>query len=146
LVNNERKIGMANYYGANRTNTFKVKDVEKFKAWADTVPDIELHDRGDGCFTILGCDPDGAGYWPTERWTGENQDVPAEFSFHGELAEHLADGEVCVCIDAGHEKLRYISGNATAFDNTGKTVAVCLWDIYKLAKEAFGHEVDTAEY
>ena len=38
---------MANYYATARTSYTKVKDEEKFKEWADTVPDSEVITRED---------------------------------------------------------------------------------------------------
>ena len=55
--------------------------------------------------------------------------------FFNELAEQLVDGEVAVMMEAGAEKLRYVSGWAIAINSKGKRVVVGLDDIYKKAQK-----------
>ncbi len=40
-----------------------------------------------------------------------------DFDLVEELAQHLADGEIAVLVEAGAEKLRYITGDAVAVRN-----------------------------
>lgn len=130
---------MANFTGAARTNYFRVKDAAAFKAWAKEHR-ISLVER-DGLFALLGDESDSGDISLREDEEtgerGEPEDV---------LPQFLADGEVCVLISAGHEKMRYVSGYAVAFDSTGRSVQVSLNSIYELAKEAFGKEPTRAEY
>lgn len=78
----------------------------------------------------------------TEEEEGEEQayDLPVLIS------PFLVEGEIVVMMEAGAEKLRYITGEALAFDHTGEVVQVSLRDIYKLAKEKFGKDPSRAEY
>ena len=126
---------MANFNGTARSNYFKVKDIAAFDAWVETIPslvssptaDMQMvysDDPDDGCFPSHYCDDDGNDF---------------DLDIEEELKKHLADGQVCVLMEAGAERVRYISGWAVAFDNTDKpSVRVSLNDIYDLAKAAFG--------
>jgi hypothetical protein len=133
---------MANAICAARSNYFKVKDEAAFLAWADS-RGLYRSTGGDGMWMIGGAADDGA--WPTSTWD-EEADEEQHVDIQAELCEHLADGEICVLIEAGFEKLRYVFGFASAFDNTGKAVQVSLLNIYTLAEEAFGKRPTPAEY
>lgn len=124
---------MANWHGASRSNYFKVKDAKVFKAWADTLPGLGVWTLDDS-FGVYG---DAEGYWPSSRECEESGDY-LDIDFVSELAEHLADGSICVLMTAGAEKLRYLTGYACAFDNTGKVVDLSLNSIYGMAKAEFG--------
>lgn len=63
-----------------------------------------------------------------------------------DITQHLADGQVLVAIEAGAEKLCYVSGHASAVSKSGDYVKVSLDDIYTLAFEKFGVEPTMAEY
>lgn len=135
---------MSNFNGTARSNYFRVKDAESFKEAMGALPDIDVWEK-DGKFAISSDDPD-TGTWPTSGYNYET-DEEVEYDMPTEVAPHLADGEVCVLMEAGSEKLRYISGWAVAFDNTERPVVrVSLNDIYAKAKEAFGVEPTDASY
>ncbi len=140
---------MANYYETARTNYFRVKDVDAFKAWMDTVPGCTLYEgpEKNGTFCVL-FDEEG---YPSVRYNEDAEDVDGadpyeEFDFVEELAPHLADGSVAVVVGSGAEKLRYVTGWAMAVDNTGKQVSININSIYDLAKKELGGEVTPAEY
>lgn len=98
---------MANYYGAGRTNAFRVKDVAALKGALDGA-DVEVVEEGPGTAVVLLVnDPDGGGYWGTALF------------------------------DAGAEKLRYIMGYSIAVHSSGQQVRVELDDIYALAARSF---------
>ena len=59
-----------------------------------------------------------------------------------ELAAHLAEGQIAVLMESGHEKCSYINGNAVAVDNAGNRVAVELRDIYDVAAKTFSIPVE----
>ena len=134
---------MANFYGFARSNYFKVKDAEAFVAWADKFGSLGVWTRDDMHAIYSDC-PD-SGCWPSAAWS-EDEDDFIEIDLEAELAEHLADGEVAILMQCGAEKLRYLSGYATAIDNTGKSVTVSMGDIYALAESAFGVTPTAAEY
>lgn len=132
---------MANWYGTSRSNYFKVKDEAQFKRWVGSVPDLLLLES-DGAFGIAVESGEG---WPSVSWdddTGEELEV----DLMQVLPEHLAQGEVAVLIQAGAEKLRYVTGHAIAIAWDGRLTQVCLSDIYTKAKAEFGVEPTDASY
>jgi len=137
---------MANYYASCRTNYFKVKDAEAFKAEMDKIPGVEVCNESDNTFCLLGDDPDGAG-WPTWIWSDLEEDH-VEVDLMAEVADHLADGEVAIFMEAGAEKLRYICGLAVAVNNKHEYRRIALNDIYQLAEELTDRpdEISVAEY
>lgn len=129
---------MANWYGASRSNYFKVKDVAAFKE-AMSNYEVNVWDADDEGFALGAATEDGS--WPS--YDSANDEY---IDFEDVVAPHLADGEVCVFMSAGHEKLRYITGNAIAFINTGEYVALSLGHIYQMAQDKFGVAPTTAEF
>lgn len=124
---------MANWYGTARSNYFRVKDREAFMAWTKR--------RGLGVFTnahdggLFALHPDestDSGAWPSY-----DEDVDSEFSLTAELAEHLSKDQIAVLMEAGAEKLRYVTGVAVAINSEGHVVDVDLSDIYRKAARKF---------
>ncbi len=140
---------MSNFNGTARSNYFMVKDPEAFKEWVMSCPNLGFWEKGGGTtYAVYSDDPD-TGCWTMEveaEKSADGEEVSAYFNLIDGLIPHLQDGQVCVLMEAGAEKMRYISGWAQAFDNTGKTVLVSLGDIYTKAKEAFGVGPNEAEY
>jgi hypothetical protein len=125
---------MANYYGMARTNYFKVKDRHLFEEWLAKVPDTTLIERGNmvgismyesdnGCFPSFFFDDD--------------HDEPTEFDIIAELSKHLAEGEVAILIEVGHEKARYACGWAAAVNDKGKKITINIGDIVNKAEKKF---------
>ena len=146
---------MANWYGSARSNYFKVKDLDAFKKAMEPWP-IRVHEGGAGDVCLLSEEQDSGG-WPSYRSHDDEFDAPLvedasydtdiEFDALSLIAPHLETGQVCVMMECGAEKLRYLSGIALAFDHTGlKTCIVSLEDIYALAEQAFGGVVSRAVY
>lgn len=136
---------MANYYGQARTNYFLVKDADAFKAemanYAVTV--IEQKIGEETGYGILDEDGDGGGL----QWSQFNEETEKydDLVWETIIGNHLRDGEVCVLMETGAEKYRYLNGWAIAFNNKGETRRVDITDIYDLAKE-LGTGVTQAEY
>ena len=59
------------------------------------------------------------------------------------VATWMEPGEVLVVESAGHEKLRYVSAFAAAYNHKGDEVAIDLNDIYAKAAESFGVNVNS---
>jgi hypothetical protein len=137
----ERKTTLANWYGFSRSNYFKVKDREQFEAWVDGIDDLEILAENDGRFAINGA---WYGGWPHARCHDERNDTPIDLAC--ELSAHLEEGEIAVLLQAGAEKLRYITGDALAVNHRGEQVTLSLDDIYGLAKTAFGGVPSDASY
>lgn len=146
---------MANYESAARSNRFKVKDEGDFREWVQEFGNIQAEPEGNGVYVLL--ETDGAG-WPFYRELEEPQtrrmpdgrevtDWDEEIDFPAELSEHLADGEVAVLEEAGHEKLRYVAAHAVAVNHKGETLHVDLYDIYEKVRHAgWSDNVGTATY
>ena len=135
---------MANWYGAARSNYVKVKDEQAFRdAMASLAVEVVTHGEGaDTTFAVLARTDDGG--WPSSRGIDDEDDDELDIAFA--LASHLADGEVLVLMQCGHEKMRYLDGYAEAIRNDGERVCVSLNDIYQLAAKTFGVEVTRATY
>jgi sugar phosphate isomerase/epimerase len=125
---------MANYEGIGRSNYVRVTDEAAFRAAAERLNCEVLTDR-EGRFGIADDNDDGSGFLFLNFSDDEEQ--PEVYDPVEELAPLLAEGEVMVLMEAGHEKHRYASGWARAFDRSGESVAVNLYDIYKLAEQKF---------
>lgn len=138
---------MANFYGTARSNYFRVKDGALFRAYILPMQSLNLITqkvKGETLFGIIStCDDTGT--FPSSLYNEETGE-DTEIDLIAGIAAHLCPGEVCVLMEAGAEKLRYISGWAQAFDHTGEVVTVSLSDIYKLAKAKFNVEPTAAEY
>lgn len=136
---------MANFYGSCRTNYFTVKDPDAFIAAMAPIPSIDVVRETHDSFLILGDDPDG-GTWPAFVWDDDGDET--EIDLMTIVSEHLIDGEVAIFMEAGAEKLRYITGCAVAINNKGEVKAIGLQDIYNLAKELTDRpdDITTAEY
>jgi hypothetical protein len=139
---------MADWYGTSRSNYFKVKDLDKFKAlcarWG-----VEFVAKHDAPWLVGFLGQSEYGGLPSylieeDGNTGEEIELDSD-DFYKELAEHLKDGEVAVMIESGAEKLRYITGYAVAVNSKGKVVSVTLDDIYKKAMR-LGKNITRAEY
>jgi len=134
---------MANFYGTARTNYFKVKDAEAFKAWVEDLPSVVLIEK-DGLFGFYSDCPD-SGTFPSSRWDDEKEDF-VEIDLTAELAEFLTDDTIAVLMEAGAEKKRYISAWAQAVNHKGEVETISLFDIYGMAEERFGIKPTPAEY
>lgn len=112
---------MANYYCVTRSNYFRVKDEAQFR---------EVMDR-------VICDEDCLDIWE------DNSGVTKQFGFGGyasilgiveadgdpddydydtfveELSKCVADDDAIIILEAGHEKLRYVTGLATVITSKG---------------------------
>ena len=134
---------MADWCGTGRSNYFKVKDEEKFLAWVSRMPGFHLISKSTS---------EGFGFYMEEGTTPstfideESGEEEADFDFIQELSEHLAEGEVCVYMEAGAEKLRYVSGTALAVNHKGEVLTVHLSNIYDLVKQQWGLEPTEATY
>ena len=147
---------MANYISTWRTNYFRVKDEPAFRDFIERVGDVELVERTDnsGVFALIE-GPDGDGGAPlymlgdtedpenSDTWRYFNDHIPPFECF---LADHLARGEVAILMESGHEKLRYVSGYATAIRSDGEILSISLSLIYDAVEREWGIIPTRAEY
>lgn len=127
---------MANYCASARSNYFKVKDETAFRKWCDLwglgIFESKEHP---GMFALGATGGSGDG-WPSYRFDEQTED-DVEWVAEDEVSQHLADGQVAILMEAGAEKLRYISAYARAIHSNGEMVSVSLNDIYAKAQDAF---------
>lgn len=117
-----------------RSNYVLVKDIDALKADLPEDLDIEVT-TGSGeqaDMVALLCEN---GLWPSYYDEDEDEDQP--FDIVGVFAQHLAEGQVAVFHEVGHDKMRFMIGNAIAVTHTGERVEVSIDDIYAKAAEAF---------
>jgi hypothetical protein len=135
---------VANYTGAARTNYFRVKDRDAFN---DALQDLDVtisEQNSDPQFVCLLATGTDDGCFPS--WVyNEDTDDHDDIDLPGLIADHLVDGDVAIIMEAGHEKLRYVSGWALAVNSKGETVQVTLNDIYDKAK-TLGDTITDASY
>lgn len=137
---------MANYYASARSNYFRVKDAEAFKAWAES-RNLEVWDRTeekDGRFGICPLNGDDGG-WPN-CFYDEDADEYVDFELAAELGEHLAEGEVAILSEVGAEKLRYLNAYAVAVNWKGETKYVHLDDAIMEEAKKLGPNVTASIY
>lgn len=103
---------MADMYGAISSNTFTVKDVEKFKAWFESYhfgDEVELFVRDEERHVSFGSYEQYPSAHPRKMDSeGFPEDADLQV-FADELCEHLEPGEVFSVTAGGNEKLRYVS-------------------------------------
>lgn len=140
---------MANYYATARSNYFRVRNVEKFRDWVQSIPGLRILEKEvDGevqYFGICARDTDSGG-WPGHRFAQTPDENDTELDLLTELSKHLVPDSVAVLMEAGHEALRYVVGHAQAVDCHGNVVEVSLNDIYAEARQDLGGEITEAQY
>ena len=128
---------MADWYGSARSNYFRVKDEPAFLAALEELDQgVEAGRNDKGQLTLLAANTDNGG-WPSSRYNEQTDDFD-DFDIAEFVVPYLADGEVAIFLEVGAEKLRYVTGSATAVDNKGGRVRLRLGDIYEAAATALG--------
>lgn len=131
---------MADWYGTARSNYFRVKDEAAFRKEAESLGLEVMTSSSDSglLFMVTPNALDDKGGWPT--WSPDESDAvgdPLEMDIVGSLSKHLCKDEIVILMECGAEKLRYITGHATAFNSNGKRVDLDLGDIYQKAAKKF---------
>lgn len=134
---------MANYYASARTSYAKMRDNDDFLSWAETIPDSEIitqvsEEHGTLYGFLLGEDCGGV---PCRRYV-EETDEDYDLNFHTEIQEHLAPGWSIIVMEAGAEKLRYISGHAAVITPT-KVEFISLGSWVEEALKKLGNPMST---
>lgn len=135
---------MSNHYGAARSNWFKVKNADAFKAALAPISGLGIWEEN-GYFGVYEDDGDGSGSWPSQVENEETGDYE-EFDLFAIIAGHLVEGQVAVFESSGAEKLRYLTGHATAIHSNGERIDIDISDIYARAKEKWSVEPTEAYY
>jgi hypothetical protein len=82
---------MGQYIATARSNYFKVKDLEKFNAWAESRY-LEVHEKEGKVMLTTNTEN---GDWPSTSMS-ETEDDWVDIDLPDELAAHLCEGEVAV--------------------------------------------------
>ncbi len=137
---------MSNWIGTARTNYVKFASYEGYEAAKALVEasgnEVHPHPEFELVAMISG-EGDTGGFYFTHYNDDTDEDVEWWWP---DITKHLADGQVLVAIEAGAEKLRYISGHAIAVHKDGRHVELSLNDIYERALSAFGIMATPAVY
>ena len=131
---------MSNYMPHCRSNHFRVTNPAAFLIWAENldltvnVQHQALDDENPVELAMIHPNERTTeGHWPSDYYE-DDEGVEHDRDWMLELSTHLADNEVAVLMEAGHEKLRYVCGYAVAIRNNGDMIVVSLNDIYEKAK------------
>jgi hypothetical protein len=158
---------MANFYGSARTNYagFNADKVSLVKDIACAFS-IEVFEK-DEKLGFFPSDNSDNGMFPSYVYISdaseaqqfqkagllddEDEDFEGrEIEFSWDLiTQYLNDGEVLVVQEVGAEKLRYLSGYASAYTNKGMVKSISIDDIYGAVSAETGIDVDsisTCEY
>lgn len=114
-------MDMANWYGASRTNYFRVTDEEKYEELIGRLScEDEIHDFS---YEKDGEIWHGFGAYDSISFLADEDD---EEWYHidyfvDELSEILNENDVFICMCSGHEKLRYVTGEVIVATKTEKT-------------------------
>ncbi len=137
---------MADWYGSARSNYFRVKDIDAFRKLCKIWNITPITDEKSPVRVGFLCDSNFSnGGLPDYRY--EDSENGEEFDFDdflSELSALLMDDEVAVMMEAGAEKLCYVTGCAIAINSKGDKCSVSLDEIYERAK-AIGNNITKAE-
>lgn len=101
---------MANYEAYARSNYFHVNNMKNFLKWMKMyLPDAHLFTKDNKKKeAITEQDLVAFGMESVFYLEDEDQAIP-------KLQELLLEGEACIVVEAGHEKLRYVTGHSAIF-------------------------------
>ena len=128
---------MSSWCGTARSNHIKVVDMaDLLEALAPF--DIEVLPGDEGKHYLTPGSSSDSGGWPAFSLSG---DAEVEFDPAVHICPFMADGEILVMMEAGAERLRYITGEAQAYSKWGQCVTVSLSDVYAKAAEKFNVDI-----
>jgi len=136
---------MANYTGKARTNFFRVVDqaaADALEAWCEKTGNVlHTHRSVPLCFMVSGGSESG-----DFNFNYEDEEGDEVSAWWDAICHVLAEGECLVAMDAGAEKLFYVSGHPVAMKADGSHVSLSLIDIYDMARKTLGINPTVAEY
>ena len=122
------ETAMANYIASARSNSFCVKDIAALEAAMPDDIDVYVESISERRVTLLVTNSDGGG-WPSMIYN-ESTDEFEDWDIQTVVSDHLEDGEWCVIQEVGAERLRYLVGYSTAFNNKGEVITISIDDIF----------------
>lgn len=131
---------MADYISTGRSNYFRVKEVDAFKAlcnlWSVEFIDKKPVEGGQPDDILVGFLANSGLSLYRSADDPANEDNVLEYDFDAflqELAAHLMEEEVAIMMESGYEGMRYVSGFAIAVNSKGEKESVYTEDIYEKA-------------
>ncbi len=110
------------YFATSRTSYTKVKDVEKFKQWVDTLDDTDLiEEDSEKHGKLYGLVFDGYGHGQIPRTAtnthgyydeGADEDWEVEIEIDEEIQPHIADGWSITLMEVGSDRNITLGGYA----------------------------------
>jgi len=132
---------MADWYGATRSNYFRVTDPAAFATAVEDYPlELITSDTDPYLLCFLSDEEHGGIPCRYNEETGEE-----EGSLFDIIIQHLDERQVCVVMSSGAEKMRYITGQAWAISWDGQIISISLQEIYSRAKEILGDNVQITD-
>jgi hypothetical protein len=132
---------MANYYGSARTNYFRVKDIEAFKAEVEAYPLVVVsRDDNPDFIALFISDDDDEGSFPWCDYYTEDAEGD-EINWTEIFGRHLQVNSVVIIQEVGNEKLRYFGGIAVAINSKGEEITININSIFDQAT-ALGEVID----
>lgn len=138
---------MANYECVIRTNYFHVKDEDQFRALMDVVSadSLEFWEKKDeNGSPVFAFGSIGPVYGIPHLIEGGESEADEESydELLYQLKDLVAEGEAVIIMEAGHEKLKYVTGTATVITSR----AVVYIDLDKAACESARGLLDNPDY
>lgn len=124
---------MANWYGTARSNYVRFNDLDALKNSLAPFGSISISEGKPNRYCLLVTDPSDDGGWPSCAYDENDNEVIFDPIKH--ICPFLHKDDILIMMQAGAEKLRYITGYATAYDHEGKHISIVLDDIYTIAKK-----------
>ena len=132
---------MANWYGHARSNYVKIKDIfGLLDAIEPFALGIYQGDNGDVGFITN----DEYGGWPSSTELENGEELWFDPGVH--IVPFLVDGEVLIMMQVGSEKLRYLTGSASAYHSDGRVIDVTIDQIYEKVRTEFNKTPSLCEY
>lgn len=129
---------MANWYGSARSNYVQIKDMEGLiKALGPFNIEISESRLDKGVCFLVGPYSDDGG-WPSFATDEEGDEIEFDPSEH--ICPFMQDDQILIMMQCGAEKLRYITGDAQAYNSEGVCEFLSLDSIY--ARAALRFKVD----
>lgn len=139
---------MSSWYGTARSNYVKIDDMAGLEAALKPFcVKITPQDTDPAVVYFTPEDSDTGGWQTFSSDDDDGEEI--EFNPVEHICPFMADGQVLVMMEAGAERLRYVTGEAQAYNKQGDFVCLSLSDIYAKAAEAFGvpkASITTATY
>ena len=120
---------MSNYQAVARTNAFQVKNEEEFLKEMASIKglNVKKHEITNDGIQRYSLNPN---YQSNGNWGMLYFEDDDEFDIMDIISDLLPDNEVCVFLEIGNDKLKYLVGEATAVNNQNARVDISLTDIY----------------